>query len=653
MKNVLLSFLLSFSLTLVEANEDGHCIGHTHNHQHDFRELSSSVQEINDNIFSCGEEFYIEDANRAFKQVFNPSSPIKNKTIQGVKVRGRQDFLETTEKILKSYSDDGFTLPSWFKRKSANCKTPTCLLEAAFKNKEAALRAASITKRTGYVVSPGQKEHIQKKGDEYVWTPNDLRRLQSTLDMAPRELIGLKHLKQLYVLPEGYSRGANVLAWATPSIEGLFFSSKGSITFTHRSLHQSIPNSMETIFHEIAHHKDFDNLNMKADGTNFSELKDFIRLNNWTYKMGKKEVVEGVEIDVKKWKGDPSGCYVTSYSGQDPGENYAETLTWYLLYPKKLKEKCPKHYGYFKNKVFNGKEFTTPFPSEVDSIASCLETNQAYVISGNRQVVGNASLGANIVEVEKLPDLAINEECLEESIQQHLEDLQNTDKKSFCYHGGEQTLRGLMKTNLKRKADIQNGKLINALKKFNWELPKRICSDQSDISKECYQKVIIDLLSNETGIPKETIASGLVVKPKVNPAMVIEKVGSAAILSCMAEIPRKLSRNFEETWTREARYFCSDEFENQLKKAGIKLNEIDALMTGVNYFKDKTVLKSTLELYKIIKEARNHSSCKGFFGKKKCRREKIKQSLLEQSEQYRIFPETLTDELIKRLESKF
>ena len=50
-------------------------------------------------------------------------------------------------------------------------------------------------------------------------------------------------------------------------------------------------------------------------------------------------------------------CLVSPYGGENPMEDFAESVTAYRYNPERMKEKCPQKYDYLKENVFNGWEY--------------------------------------------------------------------------------------------------------------------------------------------------------------------------------------------------------------------------------------------------------------------------------------------------------
>ncbi len=80
------------------------------------------------------------------------------------------------------------------------------------------------------------------------------------------------------------------------------------------------------------------------------EYKKFMKLSGWTKKKG-----PGKEQAKRnpKWFYDKTACFVTDYASAGPNEHFAETGTWYVLAPNKLKKKCPKLFKFFHSFLGN------------------------------------------------------------------------------------------------------------------------------------------------------------------------------------------------------------------------------------------------------------------------------------------------------------
>ncbi|MCP4915104.1 MAG: hypothetical protein GY909_18440 [Oligoflexia bacterium] len=635
--------IFSISMANTFSVENHICI---HEHDHSNNSILDSFSDLAGAIYTCEDDYYLNKARDDFKEAFKETTKIKD-TIHGISVEGTKEQIEILKGMLEEVDIGGRALPSALEE-AKDCKTPLCIAKKVYKGEEEALLAMSLSKKYGVSVSGTQNKGLKEKGIEYSWSKNDLRRLKTGLSLLPNELIGLRNLKKFYITPPGYSRGEGVLAWARPDSSGGFYSMPGSITFSNRSLNKrTLFSSIHTIIHEIAHHHDYEALtDENKDRRLTSEMSEYSKLNGWTSKKVPKELFPGYTTDVDEWTGDPNSCYVTSYSKQEPAENYADTMSWYIMKPKELKAKCPKHYDYFKDVVFNGKEFESPFKHDINIGSSCLEVQKGYSIHGqNREFLGMSTLRSDEVDYRSIPNVKLNNECMDAEVAKALQDFQDTDQDYFCHLGNPEAMKDLLKKSSEERENAMNSKLIDAIKDIDALALKKECLTSND--EDCFQDQMATFIAERTGIAKDEILKGLEVRSLITLKDAEEKVGNTPLFSCLSLIEHWEKKTLKDLYDSRASIYCDDAFESHMKKAGLPIKGMNAFSLFKDYIGSKKRTEVAHQLIEIIVKAKEEIKC-GFWKKKKCVSKKLRPLLEPYQEELNFDLEKVTDaELLK------
>lgn len=638
-------------LTLSSFAQDPSCYEpHAHDHFHGF---SSDIDSITGKIFTCEESKYFSDAKNEFDKLF-PNKSVQKRNIAGINVSGPKALLDVTESILSNADKDKNFTPTWFKEKAKSCKTAICLLEATFKDKEAAMRAASITKKTGYTVSASQSNGPFQKGDEYIWSKEDLRKLGTAMEMMPKELIGLKGLKKMYALPEGYTLEAGTLAWAKPSYETKYSKNQGSITFTHRSLNRSIDDTFHTIVHETAHHHDFMAIGTDLKGKKLSEKDPYYKLNNWKLTKGKKKI-GSISIDTDIWTRDSKGCSVTEYGKTDPTEEYAEMISWYILFPEQIKKQCPKHFSYFKKNVFNGKEFTNPFKVNIASTDKCISSKPGFSLYTNKEHLLMSSIETNNVRLSRIPNIIIDDKCISELVADAVDHTDTYSNKDLCYRGGMESLKKLAKSDSSKQVEKYTSMLIDGVKKVDWQKVEDKCIQEKSITDSCYSSEATKQLAQLSGIKPEVLKDSMQVKPVVNAKVAKAVFGGTGIITCLTEVFSFKKEPLKEMWDTKSSVYCGKGIRESLKSnkryAGDQYTEYSLVD---QYYKSPNVKADAHKMVDLLTDAFKSKKCKKkFFKKKECRLEEIKKAIENNAQSFDIDMNQVNDSVINEIEKLF
>lgn len=98
-----------------------------------------------------------------------------------------------------------------------------------------------------------------------------------------------------------------------------------------------------TVFHELIHLLDI----TTEQRTTFSSTKDWLSFSNWIY-----------DEAANQWFAD-NKFMCSAYGRTNPAEDFAECGVLYRYAPQVLKQISMKKYNFYKNKVFQGVEYTT------------------------------------------------------------------------------------------------------------------------------------------------------------------------------------------------------------------------------------------------------------------------------------------------------
>lgn len=170
----------------------------------------------------------------------------------------------------------------------------------------------------------------------YVWSyaklfsESELKDIVKALEYLPEHLLPLNYNQQLIRFDDRYKKmvyGDNYQRVIANS----------SMHFFNLFTEQSSWERQSTVLHELAH------VFAKTNLGQFDLHKDWTQISQWKL------------ID-EDWLSSTKN-FVSTYSAENPLEDFAESFVAYRLDPKRLKKVEPKKYDYLKNMVFDGQEF--------------------------------------------------------------------------------------------------------------------------------------------------------------------------------------------------------------------------------------------------------------------------------------------------------
>ncbi len=301
---------------------------------------------LNDLLFApfssaCNETKFLEEARSEYEDLSLPEG-VASKSINGKVYRGKGKDLETFNEMISHGR-----MPQKVTNALESCDEVFCALEKIFDSKEAAYRALSIARDSGYVVSLEQDT-----ADDYIWSVEDLRDLSYATNILPKELMDQRSMDRFKILPEGESlslNGEELAGLASSSYNG-----NGAITFKNFDRKDKNWPAM-VIIHEMAHHFDYPDYILRSK--NFFESSGFTHINGWQSKEVWTTDEEGRSRKKLEWSHKPNACFLGDYAGSSPQEDFAEAVANFIGSPYRLKKKCKEIYAFIKDKVFKGEEY--------------------------------------------------------------------------------------------------------------------------------------------------------------------------------------------------------------------------------------------------------------------------------------------------------
>ncbi|GAB4417553.1 MAG: hypothetical protein OHK0056_26570 [Bacteriovoracaceae bacterium] len=592
---------------------------------------------------TCKEDFYLDDATKEYQNALRSEFRTVTKSFDGTRIVGRSDEMDLLSKALGEKS------PSWFKKKSANCKDPHCMLTALYNSKEVAMRSFAMFKNSGFVLSADQPV----KEAEYTWSPQETRMLHETMRYLPSQFQKLNHLDELSIIPKGYSlKGeADTLAWAVPRLEfsGLNYTRKGSITFTYDSLKSRTPHdALHTIIHEFAHHLDYTTTDKMADGDWLATATGYRELNGW------RKDVEKVDKEGKKYKDwratAPKTCFVSAYAATLPTEDFAEAIAEYFLNPTSFKKKCPKHYNLLKDKIFKGREFSPPWPTTpTDRIAKeCLKTDSYSIVWNNNKLLSSRDYQFEHFKIESFPRIEIDQSCFEVKMNSALDQLNTVDQRRLCMFQGRDALVQSMKIESNRALEKINQGIYRSIENFDWKSASSKCELPIKYNSTCIKDQVINSVLEQNDLDKNLIASGLKITNNLNPQIIDQYFGGELLIDCLKKLNEfQMIGRFNsatELIKERGSVYCGTVLSQTLQKNKIwpeKLTNSNQFMQ-YEYFKNGDVLKRADLMQSEFSVARASIEC-GYFGKRKCLRDKMYKKFKSNPDDFKSLPKDISE----------
>ena len=174
---------------------------------------------------------------------------------------------------------------------------------------------------------------------DFYFTDNDLHQLWQAMQMAPETLLNLKSMRVFYRFPHGKIHPKKRLIVAVAN------SRRGWIVLLDKF------RSVLDIHHELGHQYDF--------SSKRPSLQDeFLQFSGWVRNSYHDDSGQLVRQWVHRADQDGYDGFVRSYAGTNPKEDFAESIAYYRNRATTLKNKAPQKFDYFKNKIYQGRDYT-------------------------------------------------------------------------------------------------------------------------------------------------------------------------------------------------------------------------------------------------------------------------------------------------------
>ena len=290
-----------------------------------------------------GDELFVSSARADYESNFPAAATRGPGSVRGVKLHGTAAEATAFEAML------GEKPPVNWPAVAVNCKTILCAATKIFGSEESAMRAFSIAKRTGYIVKLDQKQN--PAGKEQVWSPAEVRAIDQSLQILSPEFYRMKTLEGFYRVTDGYRlRGHDVNSAAFADAN-----SKAIVCYDVMNKHDDGP--MAIILHEIFHHHDFSG---EKQGELLHAHSNFNQISGWD--KGSQALNPETGKVEEAFTHRPAAKFVRDYAALSPYEDYAESITYYVLKPRALLNADPEKYNFIRDKVFQGKVFAAGIP---------------------------------------------------------------------------------------------------------------------------------------------------------------------------------------------------------------------------------------------------------------------------------------------------
>ena len=333
---------------------------------------------------------------------------------------------------------------------------------------------------------------------DFYFKDDELHKLWRAMQMAPETLFNLKPMKVFYRFPHGR---------VDPKMQSIaaFAHSGGWIVLLDKFSH------VQSIHHELGHQYDFASKYP-------SQQDEFLQLSGWE----RKSYYDNSDQLVEQWihQADQDGYdgFVRDYAGTAPAEDFAESLAYYRSRGMTLKSKAPQKFDYFKNKIYQKRDYTADglkqFYSRQASqlmqaqapewITTCL-SERADGAEGQIAFQFTAQHQLELTDHNLTSD---NLRCLEIKIDQGVETLERRlsyEEPEACQilgameenwwhdtaHEMTPTFIGAL-DEIKKESDIlkfrqQIAKKINSLSPFDFGELIINCHQEGDSSQQCFE----------------------------------------------------------------------------------------------------------------------------------------------------------------------
>ena len=261
---------------------------------------------------------------------------------------------------------------NWLEKSKASCTVTKqfgscidakCSTIIAYGSEEAALRVLSMAKKYGYAMSMNKTKIKPSSFNSGTYEPSDwslkqLRIIDDALSRLPKNLLRLNTLKRMILFPE--EQNAEQTSWYA-----LAWLGNEEIRVMPKTFGNNPLGAKKTIIHEVAHFFDYEpSLNPPlyksvVASSGFKELSGWNEENQIKKNNNGEPLLDknGNLIMEKVWTTSPQAKFVTDYAKTNPIEDFAETLSDYIIEPENLLLRAPEKYDFMKKNIFANQEF--------------------------------------------------------------------------------------------------------------------------------------------------------------------------------------------------------------------------------------------------------------------------------------------------------
>jgi hypothetical protein len=329
----------------------------------------------------CTEDIIVDAAKEEYQKYLPKGQKKATLEILGKEFSGNPADLEAFAKMV---DPQGYPQNPDLAIKVSNCDDVHCALRELLQSEEAAYLSFAFYHKTGIAPSIAAVS-----GREYYWNKKELWELHSFMNKVPSFLKDLPTLGYLFHIEKTslFENATKELAYAVPG-----FNKNGAIYLT-KSFNRLGDSQlkMKTFVHQLVHHYDFEGLltspALRSVSTGYAENVGFTYLK------------DPMDLKYRRRDGENAEkqCFLSPKSRLNSFEDFAVSLTAYVVNPVSFKEQCPEKYVYVKDSFFNGKEY---LPTEdnfiLDEVKEYLTENteefNSCLISVNTEIDARISM---------------------------------------------------------------------------------------------------------------------------------------------------------------------------------------------------------------------------------------------------------------------
>ncbi|MCM2324002.1 MAG: hypothetical protein NDJ90_12145 [Oligoflexia bacterium] len=298
---------------------------------------------------SCDDRLFGE-AKAAYERAFPAQDSRYFRQVEGARLIGTPAEFLFLETMLAPKP------PAHWARVRSDCngQDVVCAVGGLFKSEEAAYLTLALAKDSGYVVSPSQ-ELNERFGVSQLFSLSEIRSIDRAVRRLPPKLRRLPSLERFVRIHDGVvddrGDGREVLAAAYPGTRAR--PNAGMIAFFGGTFRLPPIEQEAIVVHEIFHH--FDGIHAAEP---FIRTSGFAELSGWD--QGRLERFtngNGEERVRKVFTHAPDAQFVSEHAASAPYEDFAESSTFYLYFPERLRELDPRKFDWLRDRVFDGREY--------------------------------------------------------------------------------------------------------------------------------------------------------------------------------------------------------------------------------------------------------------------------------------------------------